>query len=426
MADIYWVGDAPAVAQVHTGSIDTVDATPSDNTFTVTIGGIAISEPGDTDVATTATNLRASLNASTHPYFSTITWSGTSGDIIGTADTAGVPFTAALTVTGGGTGTVTDFAVTTASAGPNDWSTALNWSGGAVPVNADNVTFRDNAVNVAWGLDQSAVELGNVIIEQTYTGRIGLDRTNFATSANGETVSSTVAAEYREDYLIVGYDNLDIGQNFGPGSPAGSRRLKIDNDQTTGTPRCTVHNTASSSVDSGLPGIRLKFNNASTELFIRAAPGGVGVAIDEPNETSTLSKVSIPDFATNSAVHISDGVTITTFEQFGGFHVLQAAGTVTTLNVNGGTLTTEGAYKFTTANMNGGTWNANNLDGSDVIADTVNLNGGTLDTLNSSRARTITTLNVEQGGTIRADNSILTITTLTDPDGPYTATFSEI
>ena len=73
MATLYWRGDATAVAQVHTASIDSVDGTPANNTFTVTIGGVAIDAVGDTDVATTATNLRASLNASTHPYFAAIT-----------------------------------------------------------------------------------------------------------------------------------------------------------------------------------------------------------------------------------------------------------------------------------------------------------------------------------------------------------------
>ena len=98
MATKYWLGVADAVAQVGTASIDSVDGTPANNTFTVTIGGVAISAVGDTDVATTATALRASLNASTHPYFAAITWSGGTGDIIGTADTAGAPFVAALTV----------------------------------------------------------------------------------------------------------------------------------------------------------------------------------------------------------------------------------------------------------------------------------------------------------------------------------------
>ena len=85
MAQVNWRGGTTAVAQVDTASIDSVDGTPANNTFFVTIGGVVISAVGDTDVATSATNLRASLNASVHPFFAAITWSGSTGDIIGTS-----------------------------------------------------------------------------------------------------------------------------------------------------------------------------------------------------------------------------------------------------------------------------------------------------------------------------------------------------
>ena len=172
----YFLGSADAVAQVATGSIDTVDGTPANNTFIVTIGGVAVSVVGDTDVATTATNLRTALNASTHPYFEAITWSGSAGDIIGTADAAGAPFIAALTETGAGTGTVTDFAATTASSGPNHWDTAVNWSLAVVPVNTDDVRIRDSDVTIAWGLAQSAVTLDTMKVDRSYTGRVGSPR----------------------------------------------------------------------------------------------------------------------------------------------------------------------------------------------------------------------------------------------------------
>ena len=40
MAVRYWKPRTVAVAQVDTGSIDSVDATPSNNVFAVTIGGV--------------------------------------------------------------------------------------------------------------------------------------------------------------------------------------------------------------------------------------------------------------------------------------------------------------------------------------------------------------------------------------------------
>jgi len=78
MATIRWISGTIAVAQLETGSIDSVDATPANNTFTVTIGGVAISQVGDTDVATTAAALVVLLNASTQAYFAAITWANPS------------------------------------------------------------------------------------------------------------------------------------------------------------------------------------------------------------------------------------------------------------------------------------------------------------------------------------------------------------
>src|SRR5688572_27600083 len=117
MADIVFCGDAPEVAAVKTGTLDTYDAA---STYTVTIGGKSISTVGTGGTtSTTATALRALLNAATAPpEFLAITWSGATNAIIGTSDTAGVDFVAVLSVSGG-TGTVTDFSVTTANSGPN-------------------------------------------------------------------------------------------------------------------------------------------------------------------------------------------------------------------------------------------------------------------------------------------------------------------
>ena len=42
MATRYWKPRVSAVVQVASGTIDTVDGTPSNNTFTVTIGGVVV------------------------------------------------------------------------------------------------------------------------------------------------------------------------------------------------------------------------------------------------------------------------------------------------------------------------------------------------------------------------------------------------
>lgn len=414
MATKYWIGGATAVAQVWTASIDSVDGTPANNTFTVTIGTEAVSVTGDTDVATTATALRAALNASTHPYFAAITWSGTGGDIIGTADTAGVPFDAALTETGAGTGSVTDFAVTTANAGPRDWATAANWSDGAVPVNADTVIIKDTSQSIYWGLGQSAVTLALLRIDQTFTGKIGLPANSFATSEDAATTTTSVP-EYRDHYLDIGYDEALIGQHLGPGTPAGSTRIKLDNAKS-GTSLTTIYNTNSAG-ESQKPAVRLLAANAGADLFIRACPGGVGLANDEPGETSTFGDVYMLSETSSHAVYVGPGVTLTAYEQRGGNNVLQAAATVTTVEVNGGTLRTEGAWKATTMEVNGGTCYPNNRDGSAIIADTMNHNGGTVDLTQSAEAGTLTDYNPAAGATLIYDDDVITFTTFDTATG---------
>ena len=404
MSTVYWLGTADAVSQVSTGSIDSVDATPSNNTFAVTIGGVSISQVGDTNVATTAAALVASLNASTHPYFAAITWANPSaGNITGTADTAGVPFVAALTETGAGTGAVTDFSATTASSGPNDWSTAANWSGGAVPVNSDDVILADSSVSVLWGLDQSSVALGSLTIRQSYTGRVGLPRSSFATSALNTDSSKT---EYRGTYLQIGTTALAVGQHFGPGSATGSGRIKLDLGATACT--ATIFDTASNSTDAPLPAVRLKANSASTDIYVRAAPGGVGVAADVPDETSTIRKMSVVGTPSSIRVQVGAGTTITTYEQQGGNNVLQSAGAVATVSASGGTLATEGAFAVTTLNARGGTVYPNSTG----TVTTMNVDGGTVDLTASNVARTVTTLNRNSSGVVVYDPDVVTVGTL--------------
>lgn len=419
MSTVHWVGAAQAVAQVHTGSIDSVDGTPADNTFTVTIGGISISQVGDTDVATTAAALVVLLNASTHPYFEAITWTNPSaGNIVGEADVAGVPFVATLTETGAGTGSVTDFAETTASAGPNHWDSPENWDGGAIPVSTDDIIIANASDNILWGLDQNAVAAASLSILKTFTGKIGLPLNSFATSADGDTVDSTVD-EYRGTYLRISLAVLEIGKHVGPGTPAGSQRIKIDNTKASASVT-TVFDTASAASEIGLPGVRLLAAHADADFFIRGGRAGVGFALDEPGETSTVGDINVSG---NGLAYVGDGVTLTNFYQGGGTGVLQAAATVALVDVDGGTLTTEGDFTVTAMNVQGGTVNANHAKTAGNAITTATVSGGTLDGSGSRQARTWSAVNIN-GGSVVADNAVVTMTTLNQPVGPRTIAVS--
>jgi hypothetical protein len=420
MATVYWLGIADYAKQVSTITFGTYDAT---TTRKITIGGVTV-QAADTGGTLTAalTALAVLLNASTHPYFAAIDWTSSATQIIGTAATTGVPFVMSGAVTGG-TGTVSGGGVmttTTANSGPNDWSVAANWSGGAVPVGSDDVIIRDSSVPICWGLAQSAVTLASLRIEKTYLGKIGLNRFQFATSADAGTTDTT-KNEYRTTYLQISATVLKIGESFGPGSPTGSSRILIDLGTNAST--VTVFGTAQTPSETGKPAVRLLAVHASTDIFVRSAPGGVGLAMDAAGEVSTVRKISISDTTSSSRVFTGPGTTITTWEQYGGNNVLQVVtdGTITTVTVAGGTLQMEGQFLASTVNVNGGTVNDNHANKTAGVANTtVNIQGGTIDATQSTQTRTWTTVNFNQlGGTLKADGSVLTISTLNDYSGKY-------
>lgn len=88
-----------------------------------------------------------------------------------TAVTAGMPFT--QTSSASGTGAALTTSTTTANKSRNDWSDTLNWAGGVVPVDTDDVIIENTDQSILYGLSQSTVSLASLTIRETFTGRIG-------------------------------------------------------------------------------------------------------------------------------------------------------------------------------------------------------------------------------------------------------------
>jgi hypothetical protein len=190
--------------------------------FKLTVGSksLAISAPSTSaaDVAAAIVAAWSLLPASTYPEFAGITAIDAGGGLFDlVAKTAGVPFVVALSTTesGGGAADAQTFTQTTPTpaSGGAFWSTGANWSTGAVPTTGDDVVLQNSANPVLYGLDQSAVTLNSLSIDQSFTGTIGLPRAN-----------SAGYVEYREQYLKIGATTVTIGR--GPG--AGSGRIKLD------------------------------------------------------------------------------------------------------------------------------------------------------------------------------------------------------
>jgi len=402
MAIVYWKGGASAVAQVADASIDTYDAA---STYTVTIGGYTVSVAGDTDVATTAAALVAALNLATVPYFAAITWSVPSGSTIrATADVAGAPFVAALSVAGG-TGTVTSFSDATACTGPHHADEVENWSSGALPTTADEVVI-DSGASILYGLDAlTAVALSRATVRQTYAGLIGLEPSQFATSLDG--VSVDVAfREYRDAYFELSADEITVGEEVVAGVSTGSARLCIE-QKKAGTSVLRVETTSASGLN-GRPVVRFLAAHASADVQIATAPGGLGIAT-EAGETATVGAVfSTTDDASTSVI-IGQGVTYTSYSQAGGTGRVAAAATVSVVEQLGGTLTLYGFdYLISNLRLYGGTLTDIHENTGGAEWTTILVAGGTLVLPTGIAAsRAFTTMSL-QAGRVEADWSALT------------------
>lgn len=386
MANQLWRGDATAVAQVATVTVTAFDVT---TIYSININGKLVSVLGITSAAGTAAALQTALAASGILEFLEVTWTypGSGAVITGTAATAGVPFTATSSVSGG-TGTIGAVTTTVTSTGPNDWNTASNWSTGTVPVNADVAWLQNSASSILYGLAQSGVTLTAINQDSTFTGTVGLPRNN---------LSGYV--EYRPTYLAIGVTTLNVGTNPGIGAGCGRFKINLGSVQSA----INIFSTGSQA-DAGLPAIILKGTHASNVLV--ALQGTIGVAI-EAGDVSTILTVQVGfqrSQQTDVTLTLGTGCTLTTISQYGG--VVYAASNVTTWNCYDGTAWFTGSATLTTLDIEeGGTFYYQSSG--TLTTGTVGV-GCTLDYSRDPRLKTIT--NVTVYGTYIDSNKIVTNT----------------
>lgn len=259
-----------------------------------------------------------------------------------------------------------------------DWGVTTNWVEGSVPVTGDAAYFKNNAVSVTAGLNQSAVTLASLTIDATYTGAIG-----------------TPSA-----YLQVGATALRIGDPSQSGTAGnGSGRIKIDlgSVQTT----AVIVSTSTGTTDAGLQPVRLIGSHASNAITVLA--GRVGIATTISSETATFAAVSLA--GAGATVTLGSGVTLTTLRMANG--VANVNGAFTTGYVDGGTLTVNGTGAVTTVYATAATVNLNStgtITTLDVRAQ------ATANLLNDFRARTVTTIKLGKDATLSYDPGIVTVT----------------
>ena len=321
-----------------------------------------------------------------------------------TADVAGI----AIIVSGsaaqgaGSPGPTLTIGVVTALQGPNAWC-ADNFGGSLPTSTGDDVVFENSAVDLLYGLAPStdgivpmvAFDPTTVTQKNTYTGKIGLPRTNVTFGY----------VEYRPQFLTLGNGGafpVDLGQGDG----SGSGRIKIDTTSSTGT--VSVYNSGAR-VETGIPATLL--NGTATGNVVHVNRGDVGLGFFDGDTYSyeTLNVGFVSSRTGDSKVVIGDGCTqksTGTITQSGG--QLQTSSNLRTVTVEDGTLSvTEGA-SVAALNLYGGKCTYNST-GTLTIAEVAG--GSVLDFRGDQRPRTVTKCNLHKGGAVHDPNKTVTWST---------------
>lgn len=264
-------------------------------------------------------------------------------------------------------------AVTWLGTTDNSWNTASNWSDGAVPEAGDDVSIPAASPSITSGLDQSAIDLGDVRIEKGFVNTIG-----------------DVTLPNAPVYLQLSCDYLDIH---------GACTSYIDFSQT-GTVDVSISDTAVP--DIGKHGCYLIGGSALEDLSVTG--GHVAVA-QYFGESLTIADVRV----NGGVLTVGRSCAMTDILVKSGTFNCFSTSAITTLKQDGGTV-----HLFT---ANGGTWT---VRGGTFIADdwtgtpSLVLEGGTADFIQGGRDRTLSAL-TQDGGAMIYDPDILTITTRNPP-----------
>lgn len=258
------------------------------------------------------------------------------------------------------------------------FATATNWSASTAPITGDTAIFDQTSIGPMAGSDQSAITLAQLTIKST------VPTTSYVGSATTE--------------LKIGATLWRIG-DAALGPIAGSFPLRVTLDTGTAASSGVVVGTSSSTVDTGQEPVRIKGVNAANTIIVQA--GLVGIATNAATDVATYSEIDV----LGGQANIGSGVTLTTVKQTAGIANIFCA--VTTLRQIAGTLTTSGSGAVTTAYA-GGTSTYNSTG---TITTLEVPGGGVADFNQDFQAKTVTTIKLFKGATLRIGSHI----TVTNP-----------
>lgn len=382
MASLTFLGTAPAIKKKSSWTFG--GTWESTDVVVLTIGTVAVSVvAGSTTISTILTNVLAALDAlddDAYPQFAEIDFTVDSTKLYAEAATAGASFdlTVTTTETGGGAAdsqTIGSETTVTAHSSPNDWSIAANWSGGAVPVNSDDVTIPGTAPAITMGLSQSGVTLASLSI--------------YGDAKLGRPVQNPAGyAEFRGTELAIGATTVTIN------STSSLIRLNLGSAQSA----VTVMNTGNSS-ERGRAACAIRGTHASNTLDVRKGSVESAMLV---GYTATWANI----YQSGGTLDLSANCTITNITRTGGEITVRSA--TTSLRQEDGKATILAATQ-TAVTMNGGRLNYHSPDNITTLTvnegAVVDCDGGSMD------AATFGTVNLNKGMIIDSVDRI-SITTL--------------
>ena len=254
-----------------------------------------------------------------------------------------------------------------------------------IPQATEHVRIPAGSGTISSNMDQSAVAIGDFIVESGYLNNIG------ASTGTGAGTGSLLIDPNRFEF------NATSGTAY--------------IDLFTAAIPISIIGTGQSSTP-GVQGLNLR-GSALTVIEVRG--GQVGFAA-RPGEALTATTLRI--IGKTSRVIVGNGVTLTNLHQFDGQSFVRCA--VTTTILYGGKVTTEENGAFTTITQHGG----EHIYNTSGTITTYNLYGGTLDEQQSGAARTISTLNKYRGSSIIRRNKESVTHTAETTQESYTESIS--
>jgi hypothetical protein len=283
------------------------------------------------------------------------------------------------------------FPVWTSTSG-NSWTAVANWSGNAVPVNGDTITFNGvGTANLTSGLaNATAVSSCTLNVDAAYTGTIGVESTGTATATYLEfagTSTVTVNIGRRESdqagngvaLLLLSCPGTSTVNLFKVGSPSGQY-----------PPACVKAGTATAiNAYGGQLGVCVRPGEAGTLTALRLASNNQG-------DGNPLVRIG-PGVTMPSAVYIEAGAVYT-----------RSTGTAAFVSVTG-----NGASYVVQPDATGAHTNIEIADGGSVtycgtgtITNATVRANCTLDMTQSPTAKSIDSIYADEGARILLDNGV--------------------